>query len=65
MIKMRLTQPFLLLIMVILVIIYCIALLLFWPIYLIGSFVWSDKILIHMNNFYYNNIPNINNNDSK
>lgn len=57
--KYRIIQPFLLLLTLLGVIIYCIAVLILWPIFLIGSWFWSFETLHDMLCFYLDLIPEI------
>lgn len=67
--KNRILQPFLLLGMLLSVMVYCIVLLIIWPVFFLGGLIWKENIFWDMMNFYSDNIPDLpefdNNNNLK
>lgn len=55
----KLKQTFLNLIMLLIVILYCIIMIISWPIFFLGAFIWKNNIFIKMNSFFFDNIPTL------
>lgn len=55
--KYRITQPFLILGMIISVMLYCLIMLVIWPVFLIGAYVWKFDTFWKMMDFLYSHIP--------
>ena len=64
-IKYKIRQPFLLLVTLLCIIFYCIILLIIWPIFLIGTYVWKFNIVLNRLQFFLEHIPEIPTIDNK